>query len=62
MKKLESFPYKHVLVLGLAKSGTAAANLLLDSGVMVRVNDKNADETASDIQQLKQKGAEVVTG
>jgi UDP-N-acetylmuramoylalanine--D-glutamate ligase len=62
MKKLESFPYKHVLVLGLAKSGTAAANLLLDSGIKVRVNDKNADETASDIQQLKKKGAEVVTG
>ncbi|ARI77570.1 UDP-N-acetylmuramoyl-L-alanine--D-glutamate ligase [Halobacillus mangrovi] len=62
MKKLESFPYKHVLVLGLAKSGTAAAHLLLDSGVNVRINDKNAVESSEEIQRLKQKGADIITG
>ncbi|MGI8315029.1 UDP-N-acetylmuramoyl-L-alanine--D-glutamate ligase [Halobacillus mangrovi] len=62
MKKLESFPYNHVLVLGLAKSGTAAAHLLLDSGVTVRINDKNAVESSEEIQQLKEKGADIITG
>ncbi len=39
MKILSNFPYQKVLVLGLAKSGEAAAQLLLDSQVPFRIND-----------------------
>ncbi|WP_226578491.1 UDP-N-acetylmuramoyl-L-alanine--D-glutamate ligase [Halobacillus litoralis] len=62
MKILKDFPYRHVLVLGLAKSGTAAAQLLLDSGIRVRINDMKADKNQSEVRQLMDKGAEVVTG
>ncbi|MBH0229053.1 UDP-N-acetylmuramoyl-L-alanine--D-glutamate ligase [Halobacillus yeomjeoni] len=62
MRNLQSFPYTHVLVLGLAKSGTAAAHLLLDSGVTVRVNDMKADEASEPVQELKSKGADIVVG
>ncbi|MFC4557018.1 UDP-N-acetylmuramoyl-L-alanine--D-glutamate ligase [Virgibacillus kekensis] len=62
MKKLKNFPYTNILVLGLAKSGTAAARLLLENGRKVRVNDKQADENAQSVKDLKQLGAEVITG
>ncbi|MEI3606722.1 UDP-N-acetylmuramoyl-L-alanine--D-glutamate ligase [Pseudogracilibacillus sp. SE30717A] len=62
MKKISHFPYKHVLVLGLAKSGTAAANVLLHNEINVRVNDYNTREDADDVQMLRDKGAEVVVG
>ena len=62
MKTLMNFPYEHVLVLGLAKSGTAAARLLLDSEVNVRVNDFKAEETSESVVELKSKGAEVILG
>ncbi|WP_163530413.1 UDP-N-acetylmuramoyl-L-alanine--D-glutamate ligase [Halobacillus ihumii] len=62
MRSFSSFAYKHVLVLGLAKSGTAAAELLLDSGVSVRINDLKADEESDLVKRLKSKGAEVITG
>ncbi|SDQ62920.1 UDP-N-acetylmuramoyl-L-alanine--D-glutamate ligase [Virgibacillus salinus] len=62
MKTLDNFPYSHVLVLGLAKSGTAAAKLLLQSGKRVRVNDKNANENDDAVNELKSMGAEVITG
>ncbi|WP_027954113.1 UDP-N-acetylmuramoyl-L-alanine--D-glutamate ligase [Halobacillus kuroshimensis] len=62
MKKLSGFPYTHVLVLGLAKSGTAAAQLLLDSGVKVRINDFKADPDSPEVHYLKESGAEVITG
>lgn len=62
MKKLTNFPYAHALVLGLAKSGTAAARLLLQSGVNVRVNDKQTDEQNETVCGLKSMGAEVITG
>ncbi|QKY68960.1 UDP-N-acetylmuramoyl-L-alanine--D-glutamate ligase [Lentibacillus sp. CBA3610] len=62
MKELTNFPYSHVLVLGLAKSGTAAARLLLQNGKNVRVNDQNADETDAIVDELKSMGAEVITG
>ncbi|MFC7061297.1 UDP-N-acetylmuramoyl-L-alanine--D-glutamate ligase [Halobacillus seohaensis] len=59
---LQSFTYKHVLVLGLAKSGTAAAQLLLDSGVQVTINDLKADMTADKVIHLKNQGAKIITG
>ncbi|GGJ86687.1 UDP-N-acetylmuramoylalanine--D-glutamate ligase [Lentibacillus kapialis] len=62
MKELTNFPYDQVLVLGLAKSGTAAAVLLLQNGKQVRVNDKNANSDDADVDKLKSMGAEVITG
>ncbi|WP_173916561.1 UDP-N-acetylmuramoyl-L-alanine--D-glutamate ligase [Halobacillus sp. Marseille-Q1614] len=62
MKKLTTFPYHRALVLGLAKSGKAAAELLLDSQIETIVNDYKADENSPEVQELKQKGAKVVTG
>lgn len=62
MKQLIDFPYKHVLVLGLAKSGTAAAKLLLDSGITVRVNDMNTAADDEEVVQLRKQGAEVIVG
>lgn len=62
MKKLSGFPYTRVLVLGLAKSGTAAAQLLLESGVKVRINDFKADPDSPEVLYLKESGAEVITG
>ncbi|MEN1966970.1 UDP-N-acetylmuramoyl-L-alanine--D-glutamate ligase [Lentibacillus sp. N15] len=62
MNKLTDFPYSHVLVLGLAKSGTAAAKLLLDSHITVRVNDKKASNDDENVQALRQMGAEVIVG
>lgn len=62
MKLLQSFPHSHVLVLGLAKSGAAAAQLLLDSGIQVRINDMNAKETDENVVKLSHQGAEVIVG
>jgi len=62
VKQLIDFPYKHVLVLGLAKSGTAAAQLLLDSGITVRVNDMNTADDDEVVVQLRKQGAELIVG
>lgn len=62
MNKLTSFPYNQVLVLGLAKSGAAAAKLLHKSGISVRVNDQQAFEDNTEAQTLHNEGIEVVTG
>lgn len=62
MKKLKDFPYTRVLVLGLAKSGTAAARLLLENGLYVRVNDKQTKEDDETVLELKSMGAEFVLG
>lgn len=62
MKKLTNFHYSHALVLGLAKSGTAAAELLLNNRINVRVNDKLTNETDDVVLKLKKMGAEVIVG
>lgn len=62
MRKLENFPYQQVLVLGLAKSGTAAAKTLLRNGMKVRVNDKQLSEKSTIVQDLVALGAEMVLG
>ncbi|GAA0445845.1 UDP-N-acetylmuramoyl-L-alanine--D-glutamate ligase [Lentibacillus halophilus] len=61
MKGLKHFPYSRVLVLGLAKSGTAAAKYLLSTGRKVRVNDQQApdEDVLDDLHAL---GAELITG
>lgn len=56
------FPYKRVLVLGLAKSGFAAASTLLAHGRSVRVSDLNASNQDELVTILEQKGAEVKLG
>src|SRR5690625_497462 len=61
VRKLMNFPYSKVLVLGLARSGMAVANLLLTSGIEVTVNDRNEDKTEQ-IKNLIRNGAEVILG
>lgn len=61
MNKLD-LPYTHVLVLGLAKSGTAAAKALLANGKKVRVNDMSATEQDVIVKELNALGAEVLIG
>lgn len=62
MNELVDFPYDHVLVLGLAKSGTAAASLLLHSGKKVRINDGNPSINIKVQKKFQQLGAEFVLG
>src|SRR5690625_3366394 len=61
-RTLTPFPYEKVLVLGLAKSGTATANLLLKNGVNTIVNDFKTEETDPVVVELRAKGAEVIVG
>jgi len=61
MNKLINFPYQHVLVLGLAKSGTSAAKILLRNDIKVRVNDITSQESM-DIDELQEMGADIITG
>lgn len=62
MKRLNDFPFKRVLVLGLAKSGTATCHVLKKNGIDVIANDLNADEADLEVIKLKQAGIEVVAG
>ncbi|CQR47791.1 UDP-N-acetylmuramoylalanine--D-glutamate ligase [Paraliobacillus sp. PM-2] len=62
MNKLEQFPYHRVLVLGLAKSGTAACEILASNGCSVKANDLKAQSDDPSIVYLQQLGVEVVTG
>ncbi|MFD2208737.1 UDP-N-acetylmuramoyl-L-alanine--D-glutamate ligase [Virgibacillus halophilus] len=62
MNKFSDFPYTNVLVLGLAKSGTAAANLLAANGTRVIVNDGNANAEDENIKELARRGVKTVVG
>ncbi|WP_182199070.1 UDP-N-acetylmuramoyl-L-alanine--D-glutamate ligase [Paraliobacillus salinarum] len=62
MNQLKQFPYHDILVLGLAKSGTAACEILTRNGCIVKANDLNAKSDDPAIIQLKKLGVEVVTG
>lgn len=62
MNVLTNFPYQHVLVLGLAKSGTAAATVLLENHIQVTINDGMATLEDSSVQKLQTMGAELVLG
>ncbi|MEQ9810241.1 UDP-N-acetylmuramoyl-L-alanine--D-glutamate ligase [Streptococcus jiangjianxini] len=62
MKTISNFENKKVLVLGLARSGQAAARLLAKLGAIVTVNDgKPFDENPSG-QALLEEGIKVVCG
>lgn len=62
MKECNSFKNKKVLILGLAKSGTAAARLLTQLGAMVTVNDSKAFEESPVVQSLLKEGINVICG
>jgi len=62
MKKLIDFPFQYALVLGLAKSGTAAAKLLLNQNIKTRVNDMKTEEGDPIVTELRELGAEVILG
>lgn len=58
-KELQS---KKVLVLGLAKSGVAAAELLHQLGAFVTVNDAKPFDANPEAQELLSKGITVICG
>ncbi|WP_163579681.1 UDP-N-acetylmuramoyl-L-alanine--D-glutamate ligase [Gracilibacillus saliphilus] len=62
MRKLKDFPFAKVLVLGLAKSGTAVAKLLNRNGIEVVANDLKAKEDDENVQTLRSEGVSVVVG
>ncbi|WP_110112922.1 UDP-N-acetylmuramoyl-L-alanine--D-glutamate ligase [Bacillus sp. CGMCC 1.16541] len=62
MKKTNTYLNKHVLILGLAKSGTAAAKLVHQLGASVVVNDQKPYEENEAAQQLEKLGIQVVCG
>jgi len=49
-------------VLGLARSGTAAAKTLLHNRKKVRINDKQLSNASTIVQELNAKGAELILG
>ncbi|SUO90123.1 UDP-N-acetylmuramoyl-L-alanine--D-glutamate ligase [Streptococcus uberis] len=62
MKECKMFNNKKVLILGLAKSGEAAARLLSRLGAIVTVNDGKAFEENPAAQSLLEEGIKVVCG
>ena len=62
MKSVTQFENKKVLVLGLAKSGEAAARLLAKLGAIVTVNDGKPFEENPSAQTLLEEGIKVVCG
>ncbi|MGM0837378.1 MAG: UDP-N-acetylmuramoyl-L-alanine--D-glutamate ligase [Bacillota bacterium] len=62
MKHIDLYKEKNVLVLGLAKSGTATANLLHTLGAKVIVNDRTPIEGNEQAMALQATGMEVICG
>ncbi|MFC4409301.1 UDP-N-acetylmuramoyl-L-alanine--D-glutamate ligase [Chungangia koreensis] len=62
MKEITDFQQKKVLILGLAKSGVAAAQLLHKLGAFVTVNDRQPFEDSPDAQFLLSEGITVICG
>ena len=56
------FEHKKVLVLGLAKSGVAAAELLHKLGAFVTVNDSKPFDDNDDAKRLLEQGMHVICG
>ena len=63
-KMLETTKYKgkNVLVMGLARSGMAAARVLKELGANVVINDGRAYEGNDDAKVMEAEGFEVITG
>lgn len=62
MNPITQFQHQKVLVLGLARSGVAAARLLDKLGAIVTVNDGKPLEENPDAQNLLEAGIKVVCG
>lgn len=62
MKDVQDLKAKKVLVLGLARSGEAAARLLANLGAIVTVNDGNPFEKNPAAQNLLEEGIKVICG
>ncbi|RFE02580.1 UDP-N-acetylmuramoyl-L-alanine--D-glutamate ligase [Streptococcus parauberis] len=62
MKQITDFQNKKVLILGLARSGQAAAKLLSKLGGIVTVNDGKAFEENPSAQVLLEEGIKVICG
>lgn len=62
MNQLNQFPYKKVLVLGLAKSGLATAEVLFRNNVDLIVNDLSTKKEDPLVKSLETKGIKVVLG
>ncbi|EIT84993.1 UDP-N-acetylmuramoyl-L-alanyl-D-glutamate synthetase [Fictibacillus macauensis ZFHKF-1] len=62
MDRNQTYKGKHVLVVGLAKSGFAAAKLLTSYGAHVVVNDRTPLEENPQAQSLVAEGFDVVCG
>jgi UDP-N-acetylmuramoylalanine--D-glutamate ligase len=62
LKKIDKYHRKNVLVLGLAKSGFAAATILREMGAYVTVNDQKPIEENEAAKVLQQIGIKVVCG
>ncbi|MFS3928935.1 UDP-N-acetylmuramoyl-L-alanine--D-glutamate ligase [Priestia flexa] len=62
MKTIDGYQGKQVLILGLAKSGLAAAKLVNSLGAKVVVNDQKPYEENDAAQQLEAIGIKVVCG
>lgn len=62
MKATTKYENKKILVLGLAKSGVAAAQLLHELGAFVTVNDVKKSDDNLEAQQLLEQGMTVITG
>ncbi|MGT2772514.1 UDP-N-acetylmuramoyl-L-alanine--D-glutamate ligase [Streptococcus marimammalium] len=62
MKQVSQFINHKILVLGLARSGEAAARLLVKLGAIVTVNDAKPLEENSSAKSLLEEGVRVITG
>ncbi|MCM8783072.1 MAG: Mur ligase family protein, partial [Candidatus Omnitrophica bacterium] len=63
MLKKEDFKGKHVLVVGLARSGYAVSNLLLELKANVSITEKDINEGSKELaSQLRARGVEVELG
>ncbi|WP_066192866.1 MULTISPECIES: UDP-N-acetylmuramoyl-L-alanine--D-glutamate ligase [Gracilibacillus] len=62
MRELTNFPYQRVLVLGLAKSGTAVTQLLVRNQIEVKVNDLKTPEDDDNVRLLREQGIQVELG
>lgn len=60
MNQLNNFPFKRVLVLGLAKSGLATCHVLLRNGIDVIANDFKADANDPGLIELTTKGVQII--
>ncbi|MFS0861392.1 UDP-N-acetylmuramoyl-L-alanine--D-glutamate ligase [Fredinandcohnia sp. 179-A 10B2 NHS] len=62
MKNTHKFTNKHILIIGLAKSGFAAAKVLQELGSYITVNDQKPFEENQPAQELQKAGIKVICG